>query len=63
MPVKCKICKAVIPDFTNGELIYCICKAIAVDGTKYYQRLIGNKAYMEILKDGDKATKGGYVGL
>lgn len=40
--IRCKKCGTILQEDTNKKLIYCRCKKIAVDGCKYYVRVIGD---------------------
>jgi hypothetical protein len=40
----CKLCGTFIPANTGGSFTRCDCGTIAVDGTEFYTRLIGEKA-------------------
>lgn len=48
-PIKfyeCKNCGTVIPSDTKGVYTNCRCGKIAIDGTKYYTRIIGDKIFL-----------------
>ena len=47
MKIKCAKCKDVIEGDKKGTYITCKCGAIAIDETKYYWRIIGNKEDIE----------------
>ena len=41
-PVTCRKCGTTIRSDYPGEFVWCKCKAIAVDQTRYYSRYIGD---------------------
>lgn len=47
MKLKCRLCNTVIEGDGKGTYITCKCKAIAVDETPYYWRIIGNEEDFE----------------
>jgi len=54
MKIKCKKCGDVIEGDKRGTLIYCSCKTIAIDETKWYARyLYKNPDDFEII-EGEK---------
>lgn len=58
MKLKCLKCNEVIEGDKKGTYITCKCKAIAIDETKWYYRVIGNEEDFEIIKeDEDERTK------
>lgn len=51
-PTQCLCCKDIIYSRYSGEFVWCKCKAIAVDQTPYYGRIIGNREdFTEVPKD------------
>ena len=54
--IKCKICKYLIPENTEGRIEFCECLAIAVHGFimengKPFYRVLGNKEFWEIVDE------------
>ena len=50
MKLRCKKCGDVIEGDKRGTFIQCSCKSIAIDGTKWYTRLIGDPEDYEKVK-------------
>lgn len=48
---RCKKCSTDINPNTFKKLIFCKCGNIGIDGTDLYTRIIGNKKYLEIIKE------------
>ena len=58
MKIKCKKCGDIIEGDKRGTFIQCSCKAIAIDETKWYTRLIGEpEDYEEVKEEEDKNGK------
>lgn len=51
MKLKCKKCGDIIEGDKRGTYITCKCKAIAIDETKWYCRVIGKLEYLEEIKE------------
>lgn len=51
MKLKCKKCNDIIEGDKKGTYIMCKCKAIAIDETKWYWRIIGNAEDFEEVKE------------
>ena len=51
MKLKCKKCNTIIEGDKKGTYIMCKCKAIAIDETEYYWRIIGNAGDFEVIED------------
>lgn len=47
--IRCKVCGSCINVNTSGVYTPCACEAIAVDGTDYYTRVIGNMGTWEFV--------------
>lgn len=56
--VECQVCGSCISVNTHGVYTPCACGKIAVDGTDYYVRVIGDFPYWKIYKDGQEVEKG-----
>ena len=54
MKIKCKKCNDIIEGDKRGTYIECKCKAIAIDETEYYWRIIGNEEDFEEIIENDK---------
>ncbi len=46
---ECVLCNTRIPANTNGVFTRCSCGKIAIDGTYYYTRIIGNMKYAKLV--------------
>lgn len=57
MTIKCKKCNTTITGDKKGTYIECKCKSVAIDETKYYTRIIGNRYNYIILDPIDKKEK------
>lgn len=51
MKIKCKLCNTIIEGDKLGHLIWCECGKCAIDETKYYARILGNKDDWEEIKE------------
>lgn len=51
--IKCLKCNDEITGDNKGTYITCSCKALAIDETPYYTRIIGNEGDFEIITRGD----------
>lgn len=51
MKIKCKLCGAIIQGDKKGTFISCECRAIAIDETEYYVRVIGKEENFEEVND------------
>ena len=51
MKIRCKKCGEVIEGDKKGTYITCKCGKIAIDETKYYYRIIGNREDFEEVKE------------
>ena len=51
MKLKCRLCKTVIEGDKKGTYITCKCKAIAIDETEYYVRVIGKEENFEDVEE------------
>lgn len=51
MKIRCKKCNDIIKGDGKGTYITCKCKAIAIDETPYYVRVIGDLEDIEEIKD------------
>ena len=55
MKIKCKLCGTIIQGDKKGTFISCECRAIAIDETEYYARIIGREENIErIVGDNEK---------
>ena len=54
MKLKCHLCNTVIEGDKKGTYITCKCKAIAIDETEYYVRVIGKEENIEEVNDENK---------
>lgn len=54
MKLRCKKCNDIIEGDKKGTYIMCKCKAIAIDETKWYWRIIGNQEDFEEVKEDSK---------
>ena len=57
MKLKCKKCNDIIEGDKKGTYIECKCKAIAIDETEYYVRVIGNPEDIEEVEEWEKEKK------
>lgn len=57
MKLKCKKCNDIIEGDKKGTYIECKCKAIAIDETEYYVRVIGNLEDIEEVEEWEKEKK------
>lgn len=48
--LKCNKCGDIIEGDKKGTYIECSCKAIAIDETEYYYRIIGNLEDFEVIE-------------
>ena len=44
---ECSFCKTTIPSNTNGKLIYCKCRKVAVEGTLSRSRIVGDWSFLK----------------
>lgn len=51
MKIRCKKCDTIIEGDKKGTYITCPCKAIAIDETPYYWRIIGNMEDFEEVEE------------
>ena len=51
MKIKCRKCGDIIEGDKKGTYIMCKCKAIAIDETPYYWRVIGKAEDIEEVKE------------
>ena len=54
--IRCKLCGEVIQSKYRWNMVWCRCRALAIDGGSCYTRILGNKEDYEWVTDGD--TKG-----
>ncbi len=59
MKIKCKKCEDIIEGDKKGTYITCRCKAIAIDETLYYFRIIGNQEDFEVEDEISKEVENG----
>lgn len=58
MKLRCKKCNDIIEGDKKGTYIMCKCKAIAIDETKWYWRIIGNaEDFEEVKEEGNNEFK------
>ena len=59
MKIKCKKCGDIIEGDKRGTLIYCSCRAIAIDETRWYARILykNKEDYGELKEVKDKNGK------
>ena len=55
--IECQICGSCININTKGHYTPCACGAIAVDGTSYYTRVIGNFEDWKHYRDGKEVKE------
>ena len=55
MKLRCRKCNDVIEGDKKGTYITCKCKAIAIDETEYYWRIIGNREDFEEVEEKDES--------
>lgn len=48
---RCKLCNTKIISADRHDMVYCLCRAVAVDGGNDYLRRIGNEEDMEELSE------------
>ena len=51
MKLKCRKCNDIIEGDKKGTYIPCKCKAIAIDETKWYWRIIGDEEDFEVIEE------------
>lgn len=56
--VKCNTCGDMIPLNTDGELIFCDCEDIGVDGNEFYFRVLGHEGSYSFVEETDSIEKG-----
>ena len=61
MRIKCKHCNTIIEGDGKGTYITCKCNKCAIDETKYYWRIIGNKEDFEEIGDVYLNIKNDYI--
>lgn len=57
MKIRCKLCGDIIQGDKKGTFITCKCKAVAIDETPYYYRIIGNYNDFEEISDNSEIMK------
>lgn len=57
MKIRCRLCNDIIEGDKKGTFITCKCKAVAIDETPYYYRIIGNYDDFEEISDNSDYEK------